>query len=134
MKLTFINAGVLIAVARGSGDIALKAMAVLDDPERAFASSPFVRLEVLPKSKFHRRAAETAFYEAFFETVEHWARPDDSLVEHAFDAAVAFGLSSIDALHVAAAAALGADELVTTERPGKPLHRVTSVAVKTIHP
>ena len=45
-----------------------------------------------------------------------------------------FGLSAIDALHVAAAEALGADELVTTERPGKSLLRVTLLPIISIQP
>jgi hypothetical protein len=48
--LTFIDAGVLIAAARGTGIKALKAFSVLDDPSREFASSLFVQLEVLPKA------------------------------------------------------------------------------------
>jgi len=45
-----------------------------------------------------------------------------------------FGLSAVDALHVAAAELAGADELVTTEKRDKPLPRVTSVRVVSIHP
>jgi predicted nucleic acid-binding protein len=35
-----------------------------------------------------------------------------------------FGLSALDSLHVAAAISASADEFITTEKPGKPLHRV----------
>ncbi len=44
------------------------------------------------------------------------------------------GLSALDALHVTAAIAVQADELVTTEGAGKPIHRVTALLVKTLHP
>jgi hypothetical protein len=50
MKRTFIDTGVLIAAARGQNDFAARAMAILDDPNREFASSIFVKLEVLPKA------------------------------------------------------------------------------------
>ena len=40
-----------------------------------------------------------------------------------------YGLGALDALHVAAAHLLGADELVTTEGPQKPLHRSRLVHV-----
>ncbi|HEY6141146.1 MAG TPA: hypothetical protein VI670_25605 [Thermoanaerobaculia bacterium] len=43
MKLTFVDAGVLIAAARGGNIQAGRAMDILDDPERQFASSPFLR-------------------------------------------------------------------------------------------
>ena len=35
----------------------------------------------------------------------------------------------MDALHVAAAFLLRADELITTEKPGKPMYRTTLVKV-----
>jgi predicted nucleic acid-binding protein len=47
-----------------------------------------------------------------------------NLFEQTADAAARqYGLSAMDALHVAAAYLLGADELVTTERPSKPIYR-----------
>lgn len=64
--VTFLDANVLIAAATGQGDIARRAFAILDDPNRAFMTSPLVRLEVLPKAIYHRRRAAAEFYEAFF--------------------------------------------------------------------
>jgi hypothetical protein len=49
MKRTFIDASVLIAAARGLGEVASAALSALDDPEREFVSSAFIRLEVLLK-------------------------------------------------------------------------------------
>jgi hypothetical protein len=54
-NVVFVDASVLIAAARGADAIALLAMEVLDDPNNRFASSAFVRLEVLPKAVFHKR-------------------------------------------------------------------------------
>lgn len=73
MKLTFVDAGVLIAAARGGNVQATRAMNILGDPDREFAASPFLRLEVLPRAIFNNRETETALYEAFFPTVTHWA-------------------------------------------------------------
>ena len=42
------------------------------------------------------------------------------------------GLNALVALHVAAAALLGAEEPVTTETRRKPIHRVTSIKVVSI--
>jgi hypothetical protein len=72
VTVTFVDTGVLIAASRGEGDIARGAMAVLDDARRTFASSVFVKLEALPMPTFHRREAEIAFMNAFFDRVEHW--------------------------------------------------------------
>lgn len=109
-------------------------MRVLDDPDRLFASSAFVRLEVLPKAVYHKCTDEARFYEAFFSEVSRWANTDEDLIENAHEEATRSGLSAVDSLHVAAAKAVGADELLTTEKESKPLHRATSVAVKSIRP
>ena len=54
MKATFVDSGVLIAAARGEGGLAVRALAVLDDPERQFATSNLVKLEVLPKAIYQK--------------------------------------------------------------------------------
>lgn len=54
-KRTYVDAGVLIAAARGKDDVAVKAIQILDDPDREFVSSPFLRLEVLPKAVYGKR-------------------------------------------------------------------------------
>ena len=84
MILTFVDAGVLIAAARGT-------------------------------------------------KVESWVRLDDGLTVRAMALAVRFGLSALDALPLTAALQLGADEVITSEKPGRPIHRITQVAVRTIH-
>lgn len=133
MKITFIDAGVLIAASRGDTDLAHRALAILDDPERSFASSEFVRLEVLPKASFHRRVDELSFYESYFSGVDHWAEPGATLIESALSLAQEKGLSALDALHGAAALAVNASEIVTTERLGRPIHRLTQVKIRTLH-
>lgn len=132
MKITFIDAGVLIAAYRGTPDVARRALAILDDPDRIFASSAFVRLEVLPKALFHRRTDEVSFYEDYFRSVDHWVEPETTLVESALSLAQERGLSALDALHGAAALAVNAAELVTTERRSRPIHRLTQIKVTTI--
>ena len=114
--------------------MAHRALEVLDDPDRSFASSDLVRLEVLPKAIFHQRLDEIAFYEAFFEEVEHWIETDSLLTNAALDLAGKHGLSALDALHATAALRVNASEMITTERPSTPLHRVTGITIKTIHP
>jgi len=125
VKLTFVDAGVLIAAARGGNIQARRAMDILDDPERQFASSPFLRLEVLPQALFNKRTAEAEFYAAFFSTVS---------AEIATREASTNGVEAMDALHVAAAASVGATELITTEKPSRSIHRARAVRVVTIHP
>ncbi len=130
--LTFVDTGVLITAARGEGDAALRAMAILDDPDRSFASSRFVKLEALPMPTYHKRDDEVAFFNAFFDRVTHWPQSDDTVIEQAFVEASRAGIAALDALHVAAAVILGVDVLVTTEKGTKPLHRVQSIRVETL--
>jgi hypothetical protein len=71
---TFIDSGVLIAAARGQGAISLRAVEILDDPNREFVSSPFLKLEVLPKAIYNQRKDETRATELI--TTE---KPDKSI-------------------------------------------------------
>ncbi len=131
---TFIDTGVLIAAATGNDAVAARAMTVLDDPGRAFVTSDFVRLEVLPKARYHKNVDEAAFYEAFFDDAEEIIESTGTLVAAAQEEAEAIGLSAVDALHVAAARRGDSDELFTSEKPSKPLFRVAAIRVRTIRP
>lgn len=129
MIRTYVDAGILIAGFRSGGAASGSALDVLGDPDREFVGSVFLRLEVLPKAAYHRNEDELAFYEAFFRRVVAWAVPMTEVIERAEWEAARYGLNALDALHVAAAVLLGAEELVTTEGPRKPIHRTTSVRV-----
>jgi predicted nucleic acid-binding protein len=113
---------------RGDAAQVQAAVVVLNDEIRLFLASAFLRLEALPKARFHRNQAEIRFCEDFFARLSAWADPG-SVVELAERVAAQHGLNAIDALHVAAAILLEADELVTTEKPTKPIHRVRDVRV-----
>jgi len=134
MIRTFIDTGVLIAAARGQDLITKQAMSVLDDPNRVFISSIFLKLELLPKPMYHQKTAETAFYTAYFNAVTVWATAYQSIIELAYQGAQQVGLSAMDALHVSTASLMQADELVTTEKSNKPIHRTALVKVISIQP
>jgi len=133
MIRTYIDAGVLFWAHHGKPALAVKAMGILDDANREFVSSVFLRLETLPKAVFHKNRDEVSFYEAFFDGVKEWAAPLDAIIQEAHQESCRLGLGTIDALHVAAAMLMHADELVTTEKPTKPIHRVTSLKVISLH-
>jgi predicted nucleic acid-binding protein len=128
MVRTFLDAGVLIAGARSIGPDQERALRVLGDPNRLFLTSPFVRLEVVPKTVFHRRQLETVFYERYFE-VAVWYRDLEKIEAVAQREAANSGLGAMDALHIAAAYLLDADEFVTTEKPGRAIHRSSVVDI-----
>lgn len=133
-RKTFVDAGVLIAAARGKADVATHAMKILDDPEREFVASPFLKLEVLPKAVYEKRQAEVEFYETFFNAVTFWAESVNEIAKNAYIEACKSGLKAMDALHVAAAISAGAEELITTEKPEKSIHRVDSINIFSIRP
>jgi predicted nucleic acid-binding protein len=132
--ITFVDSGVLITAAR-SKNAALRAQAVrlLMDTSREFASSPFVQLEVMPKAIWMRNQAERDLYEKFFRQVKHWPSDIEAVIVQAHQEGAIAGLGSMDALHIAAAVLLNADELVTVEQPTKSIYRTKSIKVVWLH-
>jgi hypothetical protein len=117
-----------LAAARTTHGLSVKAMDILDDPNRIFASSIYVKLEVLPKAIYHKQSDESDFYNEFFKSVKHWAA-HEKLPDKALKEAAVSGLNGIDALHVVAAHSVKADEFITVERPTSPLFRTKLVKV-----
>ena len=134
MTRTFLDAGVLIAAIRGSPVPIERALEVINDPQRVFIASDFVRLEVLPKPLYFRQQHEVDFYEAYFAAVAEMVEASRALVLQAYIEAQQVGLAGMDALHIAAAKAGGAEEFITTERPTTALFRVTGISVATLRP
>ena len=150
-KLAYIDSGVLITAAVGTNEIARRnAAAVIDDTNRKFASSFMVQLEVLLKAIYFKNVVEIAYYSAFFDSVTAWygkiEEINDSLlvsqkteiISHtelnlaAYKYGCKYGLGGSDALQIAAAITLEADEFVTSERLTSPLFRVTELKVTSI--
>jgi predicted nucleic acid-binding protein len=69
----------------------------------------------------------------FFSSVSFWEDDLVGIVKTGNTIARSFGLAAMDSLHVAAAVLSGAEELVTTERASKPIHRVQGIRVTSIH-
>jgi len=63
---TFLDSGALICAFNGEAPLKEPALQVLEDPNRLFLSSPFVKHEVSPKALFNRRRGEYRFYEKYF--------------------------------------------------------------------
>jgi predicted nucleic acid-binding protein len=127
-RRTYLDANVLIAAWNGDSDTRTWARAILDDPGRRFVVSNFVRLEVLPKPTFHRRLGELAFMNAILSVAEQ-IEVDRLVVTRALTMAGKYDLHPLDALHLAAAAEAGVDELVTLERPEIPMCQQNEVKV-----
>ena len=132
MVLSFIDSGILIAAARGNSPRAQLALDILADSDRVFGSSIFIKLEVLPKSVCYKQTLESEFYEAFFQGVTHWMSDLETLTQSAYQLACTYGLSGLDALNVAAAILLEANEFITTEKSTKPMYRVPDIQFVTV--
>ena len=90
---TFLDTGVLLAATRSSLTSSEKALAILDDPNREFATSVFVRLETEPKARYNNFKAEAEFYSAFFKTAVAGPYDLNAAVERAGHIASKFGLA-----------------------------------------
>ena len=127
-RRTYLDACVLIAAWSGDTQSRSWARAVLDDPRRQFVVSDFVHLDVLPKPVFYRRSLELAFMRAILVNTEHVAT-SSALLQRALDMAGRFDVNLLDAIHLAAAALSGVDEMVTFGGAEKPMCRQTEVRV-----
>lgn len=128
---TYLDSSVLIQAVAGRGPVSLLAQRVLDDPNRIFLTSAFVEVECLPSARYHRDAAQEAFMATYLATAER-VKDEAAILEQAMREGAATGAAGIDACHLAAAVRGGADELVTAEKPTKPMCRSRSVVVASI--
>ena len=137
MIRTFIDAGVLIAAATGRDALFERAWDILDDPERVFLTSAFVRLEVFPKALYFHHQEEADWYAMFFTDIADIAEMvplSEAFMTQAHLEAEQAGLNALDALHIAAAKLSGAEEFVTTERLTTALFRVVGLKMTTLRP
>jgi hypothetical protein len=80
------------------------------------------------KALFNKHSSEHRFYQMYFRRAE--MTNDLKLIfGHGFREAARAGVGPMDALHLAAAHLLKADEFITTEKPNKSIHRSSLVKV-----
>jgi predicted nucleic acid-binding protein len=125
---TFLDSGVLLHAWCGEA-LSGAAMKIIDDDMREFFTSQLVRLELLPKARFEKRPREVAFYEAHFADCMGSQPLSQELGLEAERLAVRHGLAGPDALQIAAAIRQGVEEFYTSEKPGKPMFRVSEIRV-----
>ena len=130
---TFLDSGVLMTAWKGKEPEMRAAMQIMDDTRRTFVTSELVKLELLPKPAFFTMRKETKFYAEHFAKAVQTELLSHELCRSAFLIAEKHGLAAVDALHVAAAIKLGAEEFITTESPGKPLFRVNEIKIIPLH-
>ncbi len=83
-------------------------------------------LGIMPKALYHRQWQEAEFYKAVFAGAEQVRWTLDVLAS-AHDLAPRYGLGAMDAIHVATVITAQVDELVSGEKPGKPMLQVEEI-------
>ena len=106
-------------------------MQIIDDENREFFTSQMVRLELLPKPCFEKRDAEVAFYENHFRDCSFTEPLSKELGAEAEKLATRYGLAGPDSLQLAASLRHSVAEFYTSERPGKPMFRVSLFSLLT---
>jgi predicted nucleic acid-binding protein len=129
---TFLDSGVLLTAWK-RGEQHHCAMSIMADDSREFVTCDNVRLELLPKAVYENRHAEIEFYNEHFSETSACEPFSEALGSAALALARKHGLSAGDALNLAAAIRLGAEEFITSELPGKPLFRVTGIRIISLH-
>lgn len=126
---TFVDADVLITAFQGKDEIWQKAIEVLDDPEREFVVSDYLKLEVIPKPTFHGFHEEVQFMQTFIDNASIQVGATPSITAQAITLACRYDLTPLDALHAGTAIESNADMLITLERPTSPLCQIKEVKI-----
>lgn len=126
---TFLDSNVLITAFQAIDEVWQKAMEIIDDPEREFIVSDYLKLEVIPQPTFHRRHEEIQFMQAFFDSASLHVSPTPLITSRAIILACRYSLGPMDALHAGTAVVSEADVLITLEKPEKPLCQIKEIKV-----
>lgn len=124
---TYLDTGVIMRGFQVGLKIKDPASNILTDPRREFVVSDVLKIELLPKPRFHKQAKELDFYEQFFRQAVLQIETTPAIMARAIDLASQFNVASCDALHLSVAIGANVDEFITTEKPQKPFFQVTGL-------
>ena len=101
---------------------------LLGEVKRIFLSCPYLDFELLPQVVQNTNRVQQNFLEAYLAAT---IRIEDfgAIFRTAFKEACGSPVNGMDALHIAAAHLLEADEFITTEKPGKAIYKNSLVSV-----
>lgn len=129
---TFLDTGVLISAMCGEADLAARCFAVIDDPDREFVASDFLKLELLPKPTCNKQEESLAFYNEYLSSVSKMMDTTSATTAEAFDLACKHGLGAVDAIHFQTAIEADVTEFITTEKQTKPYFQINHPSVNAI--
>lgn len=125
MKIrTYLDTNILITAFQGRDQkIIDEIYCILEDSEREFIGSDFLRLELQPKPTYHKRQFEVQFMKEFLDQTENIAI-SDKVTQKAIELAGRYDLQPMDALHISAAIYARVAEFITLENPDKPMCKI----------
>lgn len=106
-----------------------RAIELLLRPDVLFISSPYLRLELLPKPTAYQQVEQVRFIQTYADGCR-MVPSTNALRDAALKEACELGLGAMDALHLASAAAGKADFFVTCEDRKKPMFKSKLVKVR----
>lgn len=135
-KRTYLDTGVLIAASGGNQKLFQAAFAVIDDPDREFVITDFLKLELLPKPTYFKKIDEVDFLNDFFSIAVETLETTPEKTAASLVLACKYGLSAIDAIHLQTVVESNIFEFVTTEKTEKHFFKISNPSFKltSIHP
>ena len=130
--LTFLDTNVLISAMCGSGTLADRCFEVIDDPNREFVASDFLKLELLPKPIYNKQKECAEFYNEYICSASKMLGTSSATTANAFELASQYGLGPVDAIHFQTAIEADVAEFITIEKPTKPFFKINHPSVKAI--
>ena len=130
--LTYVDTCLLITAFRYDDARGEAANIILNDERRVFITSDALWLELMPKAVYNKCTDEAAFYADFFGRAEQHQSWNLAVLQSTRRLAAAYGLSAMDAIHIAHAIDAGVDEFVSAERLTKPMFRVPELPMTSI--
>ena len=127
--MTYVDSNVLINAASGEASLMDRALAIIEDTNRTFLWSNYLKLEVVPKPIFNGYPNQVDFFLNFFG-VAQFIPSSDALIEDAQELAAKYDLAPMDAIHIACAKSAHAAEFLTFENPCKPFFNLPAATLK----
>jgi predicted nucleic acid-binding protein len=130
VRRTFLDTGVLLAAWDANKAFHEHAKSILEDANRDFIATSLLSLELIPHAEFGKRDREVAFMRDYLDVyVSETLEVNEQLVIEGMEVACRIDAGGIDAMHLAAAIRLNADEFITTEKESKPMYNENRLRV-----
>jgi predicted nucleic acid-binding protein len=129
--IAYLDSNVLINAMGNDYFVATRALTVIEDPNRQLIMSDYVWLEVFPQLFVNKQQDQLLFAGKIWER-SAIVESTPAIIAYAKEIAKNYGLSAMDALHIACAKSCNADEFITFEKPSKPFFNIPKEELRII--